>query len=74
MPCPDDGAFRRGTTMLRLSAPTNMMFYISAALAVISVVLRAMAYTGHAIVHTGGYLVLLVGYLVLLAGVTLKGA
>jgi hypothetical protein len=32
--------------MLRLSAPTHTMFYISAALAIISVVLRALVATG----------------------------
>jgi hypothetical protein len=42
----NEGLCRGGTTMLRLSAPTHTMFYISAALAIISVVLRALVATG----------------------------
>ena len=64
---------RRGDTM-RLSAPTQMMFYISVGLAIVSVVLHAMAYFGISKVPTTGYLILVVGYLVLLAGVTFRGA
>ena len=60
--------------MLRLSAPTHMIFYISVALVVISVVLHVMAYMGISTVPTTGYLILLVGYLVLLGGVTFSGA
>jgi hypothetical protein len=61
---------------MRLSQPTQMIFYISVALAVISVVLRALVYAKIAMpitLPTGGYLVLLVAYLVLLAGVTFRG-
>jgi hypothetical protein len=59
---------------MRLSAPTQMMFYISVALAVISVVIRALIFAKVSLpLPTGGYLILLVGYLVLLVGVTLKG-
>jgi hypothetical protein len=51
-----------------------MMFYISVALAVISVIIRALIFAKVSLpVPTGGYLILLVGYLVLLAGVTMKG-
>jgi hypothetical protein len=66
--------FRKGDIMLRLSAPTHMIFYISVALVVISVVLHVMAYMGISTVPTTGYLILLVGYLVLLGGVTFSGA
>ena len=62
--------------MFRLTPPTHTMFYISVALAIISVVLRALIYAGilsHIPTGGGGYVILLVGYLVLLAGVTLKG-
>ena len=52
--------------MLRLSAPTEIVFYTSLALAVFSVVVRLMA--GPA----DGYGLLIVGYLVLLLGVTVK--
>jgi hypothetical protein len=61
---------------MRLNQPTQMIFYISVALAVLSVVLRALVYAKISTpipLTTGGYLVLLVGYLVLLAGVTFKG-
>jgi hypothetical protein len=60
---------------MRLTPPTHNVFYISVALAVISVLLAAFVYTGHSIpLHGGGaYLVLLIGYLVLLAGNALKG-
>jgi hypothetical protein len=53
-----------------------MIFYISIALAVISVVLRALVYAKISMPispPTGGYLVLVVAYLVLLAGVTFRG-
>ena len=53
-----------------------MIFYISIALAVISVVFRALVYAKISMpipLPTGGYLVLLVGYLVLLAAATFKG-
>jgi hypothetical protein len=52
-----------------------MIFYISIALAIISVVIRALVFAKASMPFfpTGGYLILLVGYLVLLAGVTLKG-
>jgi hypothetical protein len=59
--------------MYRLTPPKHRIFYISIALAIISVVLRALVYAGiWTPLHTGGYLVLLVGYLVLLAGNVLK--
>jgi hypothetical protein len=53
--------------MLRLSAPTNIVFYVSLTLAVFSVVVRLIGDTAD------GYAVLLVGYLVLLLGMTFKG-
>ena len=53
--------------MLRLSAPTNIIFYISLALAVFSVVVRLIADSAD------GYALLLVGCLVLLTGITFKG-
>jgi hypothetical protein len=60
--------------MLRLSAPTHTMFYISAALAIISVVLRALVVTGIATpFHTGGYVSMLLAYLMLVVGVMRKG-
>jgi hypothetical protein len=59
--------------MFRLTPPTHMIFYISVALAIISVLLRAIVYEGNLPIGGGGYVILLVGYLVLLAGVTLKG-
>ena len=60
---------------MMLTPPTHNVFYISVALAVISVLLAAFVYTGHSIpLHMGGaYLVLLVGYLVLFAGNAFKG-
>jgi hypothetical protein len=63
---------------MRLSQPTQMMFYISVALAVISIIIRALVFAKVSLPvslpgHTGGYLILLVGYLVLLAGVTFRG-
>jgi hypothetical protein len=58
---------------MRLTPPKQVTFYISVALAIISVVLRAMAITDIRPLPTGGYVVLLVAYLVLLASVTLKG-
>ena len=54
--------------MLRLYAPTNIVFYVSLALAVFSVVIRLTADTAD------GYALLLVGYLVLLLGMTFKEA
>lgn len=54
--------------MLRRTPPTQRIFYISVALAIISVVLRVMATR-----PTNGYLMLLIGYLVLLAGNVLEG-
>jgi uncharacterized membrane protein YgdD (TMEM256/DUF423 family) len=61
---------------MRLSAPTQMIFYVSIALAIISLVIRALvlAKVSMPLFPTGGYLILLVGYLVLLTGVTLKRA
>jgi hypothetical protein len=60
--------------MLRLSAPTHTLFYISAALAVLSVVLRALVAAGVATpFHNGGYVALLLGYLLLVGGVMRKG-
>ena len=60
---------------MRLTPPTHNVFYISVALAVISVLLAAFVYTGHSIPLQMGaaYLVLLVGYLALVAGNALKG-
>jgi hypothetical protein len=53
--------------MLRLTPPTHRVFYISVALAIISVALGALIVLGISNpFHTGGYLILLVGYLVLL--------
>jgi hypothetical protein len=51
-----------------------MIFYVSIALAIISLVIRALVFAkvSMPLFPTGGYLILLVGYLVLLAGVTLK--
>jgi len=63
---------KRGGQM-RVSQPTEMMFYISVALAIISVVLHVMAYMGISTIPTTGYLILLVGYLVLLAGTVFRG-
>jgi hypothetical protein len=60
--------------MLRLSAPTHTMFYISAALAIISVVLRALVAAGVATpFHTGGYVAMLLAYLMLVVGVMRPG-
>ena len=62
--------------MIRLTPPTHVIFYISVALAIISVVLRVLYHTKILSWHppgAGGYLILLIGYLALLAGVTLKG-
>ena len=53
--------------MLRLSAPTNIVLYVSLALAVFSVVVRLIADSAD------GYALLLVGCLVLLTGITFKG-
>jgi len=72
MPRPNEG-FRKKGGQMRVSQPTEMMFYISVALAIISVVLHVMAYMEIDIFPTTGYLILLVSYLVLLAGVTFKG-
>ena len=47
---------KRGGQM-RVSQPTEMMFYISVALAIISVVLHVMAYMEIDIFPTTGYLV-----------------
>jgi len=52
--------------MLRLSAPSSIVFYTSLALAVFSVMVRLMADPAE------GYGLLTVGYLVLLIGVTVK--
>ena len=60
-------------TMFRLTPPTHAIFYISVALAIISVLLRLMVVSGHAILPTGGYVIRLIGYLALLASVTFKG-
>jgi hypothetical protein len=61
--------------MVRLTPPTHAIFYISVALVIISVALRAFVVLGISTpFHTGGYLVLLVGYLVLFAGNVLDAA
>jgi hypothetical protein len=59
--------------MFRLTPPTHVAFYTSAALAIIAIVLRVMVWAGAAILPTGGFVIRLTGYLVLLAGVALKG-
>jgi hypothetical protein len=55
--------------MLRLSAPTHTMFYISAALAIIALVATGVAMP----FHTGGYVALLLASLMLVVGVMRKG-
>jgi hypothetical protein len=59
--------------MFRLTPPTHAIFYISVALAILSVLVRLMVVSGHPIFPTGGYVILLIGYLALLAGVSFKG-
>ena len=58
--------------MLRLSAPTQIVFYTSLALAVFSVGIRALVYAGMIPAGSGGYLILFSAYLVLLTGVISK--
>jgi hypothetical protein len=65
-------AFAGGnTTMLRLTPPKHITFYISVAVAVIAVIIH-YAHVDLPHVHSG-FLILLIGYLVLLAGNVLEG-
>ena len=59
---------QKGATMLRLTPPKHLVFFISVALAIIGVMLRIMLYTGSSILPTGGFGILLIAYLLLLAG------
>jgi hypothetical protein len=70
-PPPTHGLYRGNNTMLRLTPPKHVTFFISVAVAVIAVIIH---YANVAIpyVHSG-FVILLIGYLVLLAGNVLEG-
>ena len=70
-PPPTHGPHRGNNTMLRLSPPKHVTFFISIAVAIIAVIIH---YAKIDIPHIhSGFVILLIGYLVLVAGNVLDG-
>jgi hypothetical protein len=70
-PPPTYGLHRGNNTMVRLTPPKHVTFFISIAVAIIAVIIH---YARIDIPHVhSGFVILLIGYLVLLAGNVLDG-